>query len=142
QPGNATSWEALGSLLREDIFVTAHLTVNAENAGQADGILERLANLGVKNLSVTTADKSFTSSLPAIHNRAAELGMTMRFDLPVPYSAENPVAYETAEDETPDGAGRAWMYVEPDGDVLPAQGMKDRVLGNFLNDEWETIRRA
>ncbi len=142
QPGNATSWEALGSLLREDIFVTAHLTVNAENAGQADGILERLANFGVKNLSVTTADKSFTSSLPAIHNRAAELGMTMRFDLPVPYSAENPVAYETAEDETPDGAGRAWMYVEPDGDVLPAQGMKDRVLGNFLNDEWETIRRA
>lgn len=142
QPGAVKSWDALGALLREDIFVTAHLTVNAENAGQADGILERLANLGVQSLSVTTADKSFASSLPTIHNRAAELGMTVKSDLPVPYSAENPVAYETAEDETPDGAGRAWMYVEPDGDVLPAQGMKDRVLGNFLNDEWETIRRA
>ncbi|HMR98855.1 MAG TPA: radical SAM protein [Anaerolineales bacterium] len=142
QPGNTKSWDALETLLREDIFVTAHLTVNPENAGQVDGILERLATLGVKSLSVTAADKSLTSSLPAFHNRAAELGMTLRFDLPVPYSAENPVAYETAEEAVLDGAGRAWMYVEPDGDTLPAQGMKDQILGNFLNDKWEAIRRA
>lgn len=142
QPGNKKSWDALGSLLPEDIFVTVHLTVNAENDGQVNGVLERLASLGVKSLSVTTTDKSLTSSLPAIHNRAAELGMAMKFDLPVPYSAENPVAYETAEDEVPDGAGKAWMYVEPDGDVLPAQGMKGQLLGNLLNDEWEAIRRA
>jgi MoaA/NifB/PqqE/SkfB family radical SAM enzyme len=36
------------------------------------------------------------------------------------------------------GAGRAWLYVEPDGDVLPDQSI-DRVLGNFLRDPWEKI---
>jgi hypothetical protein len=29
--------------------------------------------------------------------------------------------------------------VEPDGDVLPAQGMAGQVLGNLLRDPWETI---
>jgi hypothetical protein len=29
--------------------------------------------------------------------------------------------------------------MEPDGDVLPAQGMAEKVLGNFLRDEWKTI---
>jgi MoaA/NifB/PqqE/SkfB family radical SAM enzyme len=57
----------------------------------------------------------------------------------VPYSLEHPVALETAGDEVPDGAGKAWLYLEPDGDVLPAQGMAEKVLGNFLRDPWERI---
>lgn len=142
QPEDQRSWQALEAILSEDIFVTAHFTVNAKNAGKVNDILERLAGAGVKSLSVTTADTSLKPVLTATQNRAAELGLTVKSDLPVPYSAENPVAYETAEDETADGAGKAWMYVEPDGDALPAQGMKERVLGNLLNDEWETIRRA
>ena len=142
QPEDKKSWKALEAVMSEDIFVTVHFTVNTKNAKNADGILARLAGLGAKSLSVTMANKSVRSSHQAILNRAAELGMAMKFDLPVPYSAENPVAYETAEDEVPDGAGKAWMYVEPDGDVLPAQGMKDQLLGNFLTDEWEAIRRA
>jgi hypothetical protein len=31
------------------------------------------------------------------------------------------------------------MYVEPDGDLLPAQGTADRVLGNLLRDDWKTL---
>ena len=31
------------------------------------------------------------------------------------------------------------MYIEPDGDVLPAQGMVDKVLGNIIKDDWKTI---
>ena len=65
--------------------------------------------------------------------------MTLRFDLPVPYSAYNPVAFETREDEVAVGAGRVWLYVEPDGDVLPSQRMADRVLGNLLTDPWSTV---
>jgi hypothetical protein len=65
--------------------------------------------------------------------------LTLTFDLPVPYSASNPVALETQEDNVPDGAGKAWLYVEPDGDVLPAQGIASQVLGNFLTAEWETM---
>jgi hypothetical protein len=49
------------------------------------------------------------------------------------------VAVETEEDNVPSGAGKAWLYVEPDGDVLPAQGMADKILGNLLRDEWSTI---
>jgi MoaA/NifB/PqqE/SkfB family radical SAM enzyme len=65
--------------------------------------------------------------------------MQLTFDLPVPYSADNPVAFETAQDDVPSGAGKSWLYVEPDGDVLPAQGMAEQVLGNFLRDSWESI---
>jgi hypothetical protein len=78
-------------------------------------------------------------SYETLRNKAAELGLTIKFDLPVPYSADNPVAYETLEDQIPEGAGKAWLYVEPDGDVLPTQGRVDQVLGNFLRDEWKTI---
>jgi MoaA/NifB/PqqE/SkfB family radical SAM enzyme len=58
----------------------------------------------------------------------------------VPYSAFNPVAAELrdANKKIPEGAGKAWLYVEPDGDVLPAQGV-NKVLGNLLTDPWEKI---
>ena len=55
----------------------------------------------------------------------------------MPYSAINPVSLETSQ-EVPNGAGVAWLYVEPDGDVLPAQGINE-VLGNLLSDPWEQI---
>ena len=83
--------------------------------------------------------KSVRESMNEALDKAANLGMQLAFDLPVPYSADNPVAFETAEDEVPSGAGKSWLYVEPDGDVLPAQGMAEQVLGNFLRDSWETI---
>ncbi len=65
--------------------------------------------------------------------------MKLVWDLPVPYSSLHPVALELAGSETPPvGAGNAWLYVEPDGDVLLAQGLPD-VLGNLLTEPWETI---
>jgi MoaA/NifB/PqqE/SkfB family radical SAM enzyme len=79
------------------------------------------------------------AALHALQNQIAGWGMSLRWDLPVPYSVENPVAHETVEDQVPSGAGKAWLYVEPDGDVLPAQGMADQILGNFLKDPWEKI---
>ena len=65
----------------------------------------------------------------------------MHWDMPVPYSEMNPSAVETEEDRVPSGAGKSWLYVEPDGDVLPAQGLADEVLGNILVDSWEKIYR-
>ena len=64
--------------------------------------------------------------------------MNLIWDLPVPYSTLNPVSLETQMDAQPEGAGRAWLYVEPDGDVLPTQGY-NKVLGNMLRDPWEKI---
>jgi organic radical activating enzyme len=139
QPENETSWQALEAIMPEDLFVTVHLTINKELAEKVNGTLERLAQLGVKSLSVSIADISLKEKLDVLAQTAADLNITLAFDLPVPYSAQNPVTLETEEDEVPSGAGKVWLYVEPDGDVLPAQGMADQILGNFLKDEWEKI---
>ena len=139
QPEKAESWQALETILPEDIFVTVHITLNEENINGAEEALERLAELGVRSLSLTISDNSLQNAFETLRNKAAEIGLTLRFDLPVPYSKDNPVAFETQEDEPPQGAGKAWIYVEPDGDVLAAQGMADKVLGNLLTDSWSKI---
>jgi organic radical activating enzyme len=139
QPDQDLSWIALENIMAEDIFVTAHFTLNERTAKIAEEVLERLSQLGVKSLSLTVSDNSLLDMYAAIRNRAASLELTLKFDLPVPYSASNPVIYETQEDNVPNGAGKAWLYVEPDGDVLPTQGSSEKILGNLLNDEWEKI---
>jgi len=45
---------------------------------------------------------------------------------------------EEAEEPLPEGAGRAWLYIEPDGDVLRQQG-RVTVLGNAIHDNWGEI---
>jgi MoaA/NifB/PqqE/SkfB family radical SAM enzyme len=66
------------------------------------------------------------------------LGIELVWNLPVPYSAANPIALERNRLEKPEGAGRAWLYVEPDGDVFPDQGIL-QPMGNLLTDSWESI---
>jgi organic radical activating enzyme len=139
QPDNEKSWQALELIMPEDLFVTVHITVNKQIAKDIHAALERIAGLGVKNISISIMEADLRTALEVLASQAADLNLTMRFDLPVPYSEQNPVVLETEEDDLPSGAGNAWLYVEPDGDVLPAQGMADHVLGNFLKDDWEKI---
>jgi MoaA/NifB/PqqE/SkfB family radical SAM enzyme len=139
QPMNHESWQALETVLQEDIFVTAHITLNPENLSTIDDTFERLAKLGLQSLSLTISETSLQDAFTALRDKAAELRLTLRSDLPVPYSTYNPVAFETQEDDLPEAAGKAWLYVEPDGDVLPAQGMADHMLGNLLTDSWSKI---
>lgn len=139
QPQNSESWQALETVLSEDIFVTVHITLTPEHANTTEKTLERLAVMGVKSLSLTISENSLQDVFASLRDKAAELGLTLRFDLPVPYSSYNSVAFETQEDDLPNAAGKAWLYVEPDGDVLPAQGMADKVLGNLLTDSWSKI---
>ncbi|MBI2758106.1 MAG: radical SAM protein [Chloroflexi bacterium] len=141
QPENPGSWKALEIIMPEDIFVTVHVTLAEKIINTASETLEKLAKLGVKSLSLSAQDTSLKDIFKEAQNKAANLGLTLKFDLPVPYSSTHPVALETAEDNIPSGAGKAWLYVEPDGDVLPAQGMSDKVLGNLLRDPWEKIIR-
>ena len=141
QPDNEKSWDALETIMPEDLFVTVHITVNKKIARIVDATIERLAELGVKSISVGIADPSLKNTLEELAGKAVNLSIALAFDLPVPYSEQNPVAFETEEDNVPSGAGKAWLYVEPDGDVLPAQGMADKALGNLLQDDWEKIYR-
>jgi hypothetical protein len=139
QPDEPRSWKAIETIVPQDIFITVHLTLNNVNVNRAKEILEKISNLGVENISLSAAEDSLTDELLELQDAAQSLALSIRWDLPVPYSASNPVSIETVDDKIPEGAGKTWMYVEPDGDVLPAQGEADKILGNFLRDGWEQI---
>ncbi len=139
-PENEASWAALENVIPEDLHTTVHLTITAENASALPTLLERLAGMGVNAISLSEDAADLNDVLLAASEQAAEFGLSLVWDIPVPYSTQNPVALETEEDDPPQGAGRAWLYVEPDGDVLPAQGI-NQILGNILRDPWETIYR-
>lgn len=139
QPGREESWTALGNAMASDLSTTAHLTLSRELAPRAGSVLERLAKMEVRWLSLSASDPEGAETLTVLRNRAAELGLSLQWDLPVPYSPANPISQEIGTPST--GAGKAWLYVEPDGDVLPEQGV-NRVLGNFLHDPWAQIWAA
>lgn len=139
QPDEPRSWEAIEAIVPQDIFLIVHLTITRDNVHRAKDILERVANLGVKHISISAAEDSLVDEMLELQGAAQSLSLNLRWDLPVPYSASNPVAIETVDEAVPEGAGKTWLYLEPDGDVLPAQGEPDKVMGNFLRDDWETI---
>lgn len=138
QPHNEESWKGLENALAEDIYLAVHLTVTLDNALEMPDLIRRLAEIGVKAISLSTADSALHNRLSELRDSAASHGLSLVWDLPVPYSSFNPVALETHDDGVSQGAGHTWLYIEPDGDVLPAQGI-NRVLGNILRDPWESI---
>lgn len=141
-PVEDQAWEALRDMLAADVHVTVHLTVTPANEVVMLTALEMLAQLGVQALSLSTTSSAHEDMLAGIRQRAAERNLTLVWDLPVPYSRFNPVEFELHEGKpVQEGAGKAWLYVEPDGDVLPRQGV-NRVLGNLLSDPWEKIWAA
>ncbi len=141
-PDDAAAWKAVKLIVAADIFLTVHLTVNKQTVKDGEKTIQQLAKAGVRSLSFSTSDKKFLGDMLALQNKANEINFTLRWDLPVPYSDSHPVAVETEDDNVPPGAGKAWLYVEPDGDVLPAQGEADKVMGNMLNDSWEKIYKV
>jgi MoaA/NifB/PqqE/SkfB family radical SAM enzyme len=138
QPERDEAWQALDYVLKADLFVAVHLTVTPLNSTAIPSLLKRLTESGVKTISLSATDQALGEHLAAARDKASELGLSLVWDLPVPYSTLHPVAYEIQENLNLSGAGRAWLYVEPDGDVLPTQGV-NRVLGNWLADSWEKI---
>ncbi|GAB4480665.1 MAG: hypothetical protein OHK0031_02010 [Anaerolineales bacterium] len=133
------NWQALQNAIAADIFLAVHLTLTPQNLSAARPLMRKLHQAGIEALSLSLSDPALHEELSRLRDFAAELGLRLVADLPVPYSAANPVALETADEDELPGAGRAWLYVEPDGDVLPAQGMAETILGNLLTDPWEKI---
>jgi hypothetical protein len=140
KPEDENSWIALSNVLNADLFVVVHHTLTLQNTVSTSQTLERISKLGVKAVSLSASDPALHRSLLEYRNQAAALGLSLVWDLPVPYSAFNPVALETKLDNLPPGAGHAWLYIEPDGDVLPSQGI-NQVLGNILRDPWDKFWR-
>ena len=138
-PQNESSWTALQATLAEDLHVTVHLTVTQQIRAQLPDLLKRLAEMQVKALSLSESDTSLKDALIQARELAAHYLIPLIWDLPVPYSRLNPIELELEEETSRfEGTGRAWLYVEPDGDVLPGQGI-NKVLGNLLTDPWEQV---
>lgn len=132
------AWRALENLLNADIFVAVHLTLAPETFTDFPDLLARLVELGVKSISLSTNNLEMKDQVETARNQVAACNRELVWNLPVPYSALHPVALETGDWGSLPGAGRDWLYIEPDGDTLPTQGM-NQVLGNFLDDPWEKI---
>ncbi|HSV85296.1 MAG TPA: radical SAM protein [Levilinea sp.] len=138
-PHDKLAWVGLESVLAEDIYTAVHLTITSANITETKALIGRLSGMGVSAVSLSAIDPALKDTLDATHTIVAEAGMELVWDVPVPYSKNNPVALELINnDSPPDSARQAWIYVEPDGDVLPAQGAKS-IMGNLLTDPWETI---
>ncbi len=134
-------WEAIRDSIASDLFVTVHLTITSRNQNRVIEIIQKLAEQNVKSISLSVEDPTLKHALQQAQELALANEMSIVWDLPVPYSELNPIGLELqleGQEEYFDGAGNAWLYIEPDGDVLPAQG-KSTILGNFLTDEWTTI---
>jgi organic radical activating enzyme len=142
-PDLEQSWRVLEVICPDDLFTAVHLTITPQNKAETPGLIKRLADMKANALSLSISDPSLAADLENARELAANLGLSLVWDLPVPYSNSNPVSLEIAAGEYAEelktkGADKAWLYVEPDGDVLPAQGI-NKVLGNLLTDPWESI---
>lgn len=137
-PKDDHSWEAVRDVLIEDIFLTVHLTLTSLDVSLPLSTIDRLDKMGVKNISLTTQTPELKPALDECVNSATSKGISMVTDIPVPYSAFNSFSLELEDQESDSGAGNAYLYVEPDGDVLPTQGV-NTVMGNLLLDDWTKI---
>jgi len=140
-PAMESSWAAVQLPLPEDIFIAVHYTVTSADFNRDKAIINRLAESGVKAVSLSATDPALKSSLDQIADFAVSRNLALVWDIPVPYSMHNPVNLELPSSELVSGAGRAWLYIEPDGDVLPTQSA-DQVIGNILRDSWDKIWSA
>jgi organic radical activating enzyme len=139
-PADEHFWKSLKNLMEDDIAVTVHLTLTAQNLEELQQALPKLAASRLHSLSLSSTDPGLEKALQKLQEQAIAQGLSLVWDLPVPYSQYNPIALEMKNGgkRMAKGAGNAWLYVEPDGDVLPAQGI-NRVMGNLLTDPWSAI---
>lgn len=132
------NWRSLENALAEDLFIAVHLTIRSDQLADITATIDQLASKGVRAISLSANDSNLQSTLETARSYLAARQLELVWNLPVPYSTFNPINFETDQVETKPGAGSAWLYVEPDGDVLPDQDI-NQVLGNLLTDPWEAI---
>jgi len=137
-PEDEASLQGLKNALESDVFTAVHLTLTEELMPQAKDWLTRLQGIGILAISISGAENSeaMTNAIASAREVAADLGMDLIWDIQAPYSHNNPIAIEVTEASS--GAGQAWLYVEPDGDVLPEQGV-NKILGNLSKEPWDDI---
>ncbi|MBN1177894.1 MAG: LLM class flavin-dependent oxidoreductase [Anaerolineae bacterium] len=146
--GRRGAWEATAAGLRNaldaDVYVVAHVVVGPANADHVVDTVAYLAGLGVPAVALSSPLHAVSAAqrehlqgaLSAAQEAVPAHHMALVWDLAAPYSYVNPIEIEA--DLAARQVIRQHLYVEPDGDVLPAQGY-NVVLGNLLRDPWEAI---
>jgi len=146
--GRVGAWQEAEAGLRNaldgDVYVVVHVVVVPANADSVVETVACLAGLGVPAVALSSPLRAaeeeerlrLQSALEEAQEAVHEHGLTLVWDLAAPYSYVNPVEMEAGL--SPEQVIRQHLYVEPDGDVLPAQGY-NVVLGNLLRDPWEAI---
>ena len=136
-PDDKGSMAGLRAAMASDIFTAVHLIL-PRTLAKTRSIFEQLKALGVPAVSLTVTEPGGAGRalLPEARQLLADLGIDLVWDLPAPYSHLHPIKLEV--ETLPEGGGRSWLYVEPDGDVLPTQGLGS-VLGNALRDSWADL---
>jgi MoaA/NifB/PqqE/SkfB family radical SAM enzyme len=146
--GQAGAWEqtmaGLRNALAADIYVVIGLVIRAENAATAVETVRFLARMGVRAVALSSpvraaSEEERAQLQAALHaaEEAAHAGnVTLIWDLAAPYSRVHPVQLEA--DLAAEQVTHQHLYLEPDGDALPAQGY-NVVLGNILRDSWKKI---
>ncbi|MDY6868047.1 MAG: hypothetical protein SVT56_09095, partial [Chloroflexota bacterium] len=115
EPEDKKNWEVLKKILAEDLFTTVHLTLR--KGKNLEPYIKKLAEMGTNALSLSASDPELNEELQKLSDIAAVNQLELVWDMPVPYSSNNPVSLELEHDEfqkAPEGAGKAWLYVEPD----------------------------
>lgn len=138
KPEDSVAWMIVENILAADIFLAVHLTLTPENTKELPGVIDRLAAMGVRAISLSSNHPELKNELENARNLVAAHQVELVWNLPVPYSALHPIAMETTEWSSLPGAGKHWLYVEPDGDVLPAQGL-NQVIGNLAQQTWQAV---
>lgn len=139
-PEKESYWDLLTKILPLDLYTAVHLTITERTTDQFTGYLQRLASLQPNAVSLSVTNPNLQDRLEKAREEAADLQLELVWELPVPYMHLNPVTQEVGENRVLDGAGKAWLYVEPDGDVLPDQSI-NQVRGNILTDSIQDLTR-
>jgi MoaA/NifB/PqqE/SkfB family radical SAM enzyme len=146
--GRKGDWQAVEAGLRNaldaDIYVVVHIVIVPANAASVAETVAYLADLGVPAVALSSPLRAVAEeerhlleqALEAAQETAYQHELTLVWDLAAPYSHVNPVEVEAGLEA--DQVVRQHLYIEPDGDVLPAQGY-NVVLGNLLRDSWASI---
>lgn len=138
-PASVLCWKAIQQTAEQDLALTVHVTLTPENIHSCSQMISDLKRYGVNKISISALQPELKDYLVLAQKLASEARLGLVWDLPVPYSVFNPVSAELeGHEEIPQGAGKAWLYIEPDGDVLPGQGVA-LVMGNLLMDSWEIV---
>lgn len=134
----------LKNALAADIYLVASVVITEENAAAAPATVHFLADVGVRAVALSSAPRAASAegrdrlqaAMQEAQAAAHARGLTLIWDLAAPYSPINPIEQEAGLSAAQ--VIRQHLYLEPDGDALPAQRY-NVVLGNILRDPWPAI---